>query len=50
MPLYAPHCDVMRECRTISQLAQVADNLVHHWWRRGRSVADLYSGLCQDGA
>jgi uncharacterized protein with von Willebrand factor type A (vWA) domain len=36
MPLYAPHCDVVRECRTIGQLAQVVDNLVHHWWRRGR--------------
>ena len=36
MPLYAPHCDVVRECRTIGQLAQVVDNLIHHWWRRGR--------------
>ena len=36
MPLYAPHCDIVRECRTIGQLAQVVDNLVHHWWRRGR--------------
>jgi uncharacterized protein with von Willebrand factor type A (vWA) domain len=36
MPLYAPHADVVRECRTIGQLAQVVDNLVHHWWRRGR--------------
>jgi len=36
MPLYAPHCHVVSECRTIGQLAQVVDNLVHHWWRRGR--------------
>ena len=36
MPLYAPHLDVVRECRTIGQLAHVVDNLVHHWWRRGR--------------
>jgi len=36
LPLYAPHCDVVRECRTIGQLAGVVDHLVHHWWRRGR--------------
>ncbi len=36
MPLYSPHCDIVRECRTIGQLARVVDNLVHHWWRRGR--------------
>jgi uncharacterized protein with von Willebrand factor type A (vWA) domain len=36
MPLYAPACDIVRECRTIGQLAEVVDNLVHHWWRRGR--------------
>lgn len=36
MPLYEPSCDVVRECRTIAQLAEVVDNLVHHWWRRGR--------------
>lgn len=36
LPLYAPHCDVVRECRTIGQLGEVVDNLVHHWWRRGR--------------
>jgi len=30
MPLY------VRECRTIGQLGEVVDNLVHHWWRRGR--------------
>ncbi len=36
MPLYAPSCDVVRECRTIAQLGEVVDNLVHHWWRRGR--------------
>jgi hypothetical protein len=36
MPLYAPSCDLVRECRTIAQLGEVVDNLVHHWWRRGR--------------
>ena len=36
MPLYAPACDVVRECRTIGQLGEVVDDLVHHWWRRGR--------------
>jgi uncharacterized protein with von Willebrand factor type A (vWA) domain len=36
MPLYAPSCDFVRECRTIAQLGEVVDNLVHHWWRRGR--------------
>jgi uncharacterized protein with von Willebrand factor type A (vWA) domain len=36
MPLYAPACDFVRECRTIAQLGEVVDNLVHHWWRRGR--------------
>jgi len=36
MPLYAPACDFVRECRTIGQLGEVVDNLVHHWWRRGR--------------
>jgi uncharacterized protein len=36
MPMYAPSCDVVRECRTIGQLGEVVDNLVHHWWRRGR--------------
>ena len=35
MPLYAPACDLVRECRTIGQLGEVVDNLVHHWWRRG---------------
>src|SRR5881296_2252860 len=34
MPLYAPACDFVRECRTIGQLGEVVDNLVHHW--RGR--------------
>ena len=34
MPLYAPHCDVVRECRTLSQLAEVVDGLVQGWWRR----------------
>src|SRR5437763_810283 len=36
MPMYAPSCDLVRECRTIGQLGEVVDNLVHHWWRRGR--------------
>jgi uncharacterized protein with von Willebrand factor type A (vWA) domain len=36
MPLYAPSCDIVRECRTIGQLGEVVDNLVHQWWRRGR--------------
>jgi hypothetical protein len=36
MPLYAPSCDVVKECRTVSQLVQVVDQLVHSWWRRGR--------------
>src|SRR5437867_734538 len=36
MPLYAPACDLVRECRTIGQLGEVVDTLVHHWWRRGR--------------
>ena len=36
MPLYSPSCDLVRECRTIGQLGEVVDNLVHHWWRRGR--------------
>ena len=36
MPLYSPACDLVRECRTIAQLGDVVDNLVHHWWRRGR--------------
>jgi hypothetical protein len=36
MPMYAPACDLVKECRTIGQLGEVVDNLVHHWWRRGR--------------
>jgi hypothetical protein len=36
MPLYAPSCDVVKECRTVGQLVQVVDQLVHQWWRRGR--------------
>src|SRR5512134_408585 len=36
MPLYAPHCNFVRECRTIAQLGDAVDNLVHQWWRRGR--------------
>src|SRR2546423_331074 len=35
MPMYAPACDLVRECRTIGQLGEVVDNLVYHWWRRG---------------
>src|SRR5207249_1856583 len=30
MPLYTPACDFVRECRTIGQLGEVVDNLVHH--------------------
>jgi hypothetical protein len=26
----------VKECRTVSQLVQVVDQLVHQWWRRGR--------------
>ena len=36
MPLYAPACDIVKECRTVGQLVQVVDQLVHSWWRRGR--------------
>ncbi len=36
LPLYAPACDLVRECRTVNQLGEVVDNLVQHWWRRGR--------------
>jgi uncharacterized protein with von Willebrand factor type A (vWA) domain len=36
MPMYAPSCDIVRECRTIGQLGEVVDHLVHQWWRRGR--------------
>jgi uncharacterized protein with von Willebrand factor type A (vWA) domain len=36
MPLYAPSCDIVKECRTVGQLVQVVDQLVHQWWRRGR--------------
>jgi len=38
MPLYAPHCDVVRECRTLAQLAEVVDGLVFGWWRRRGAV------------
>ncbi|MBI4011473.1 MAG: VWA domain-containing protein [Candidatus Rokubacteria bacterium] len=38
MPLYAPHCDVVRECRTLGQLAEVVDGLVQGWWRRRGAV------------
>jgi len=34
LPLYAPHCDLVRECRTLAQLAEVVDGLVQGWWRR----------------
>ncbi|MGH7356764.1 MAG: VWA domain-containing protein [Candidatus Rokuibacteriota bacterium] len=36
MPMYAPSCDLVRECRTIAQIGEVVDDLVHRWWRRGR--------------
>ena len=36
MPLYTPSCDIVKECRTVAQLVQVVDQLVHQWWRRGR--------------
>jgi len=26
----------VKECRTVGQLVQVVDQLVHSWWRRGR--------------
>jgi uncharacterized protein with von Willebrand factor type A (vWA) domain len=38
MPLYAPHCDVVRECRTLAQLAEVVDGLIQGWWRRRGAV------------
>jgi uncharacterized protein with von Willebrand factor type A (vWA) domain len=38
MPLYAPSCDVVRECRTLAQLAEVVDGLVQGWWRRRGAV------------
>jgi hypothetical protein len=38
MPLYAPHCDVVRECRTLAQLAEVVDGLVQGWWRRRGAI------------
>ncbi len=38
MPLYAPHCDLVRECRTLTQLAEVVDGLVLGWWRRRAAV------------
>ncbi len=34
LPLYAPHCDLVRECRTLAQLGEVVDGLVQGWWRR----------------
>src|SRR5438093_920676 len=36
MPLYSPACDIVKECRTVGQLVEVVDQLVHSWWRRGR--------------
>ena len=36
MPMYAPACDYVRECRTVAQLGEVVDTLVHRWWRKGR--------------
>jgi uncharacterized protein with von Willebrand factor type A (vWA) domain len=38
MPLYAPHCDVVRECRTLAQLAEVVDGLLQGWWRRRGAI------------
>ncbi len=38
MPLYAPPCDLVRECRTLAQLAEVVDGLVQGWWRRRGAV------------
>ena len=38
MPLYAPSCDVVRECRTLAQLAEVVDGLLQGWWRRRGAV------------
>jgi uncharacterized protein with von Willebrand factor type A (vWA) domain len=38
MPLYAPHCDLVKECRTLAQLAEVVDGLVQGWWRRRGAV------------
>jgi uncharacterized protein with von Willebrand factor type A (vWA) domain len=38
MPLYAPHCDLVRECRTLTQLAEVVDGLIQGWWRRRGAV------------
>src|SRR5499426_2595214 len=29
MPLYSPSCDIVKECRTVGQLVQVVDQLVH---------------------
>ena len=38
MPLYAPSCDVVREVRTLGQLAEVVDGLLHGWWRRRGAI------------
>ena len=38
LPLYAPHCDLVKECRTLAQLAEVVDGLVQGWWRRRGAV------------
>ena len=34
MPVYASCCNVLRECRTVRQLAEVVESLVGHRWRR----------------
>lgn len=33
MPLYARSCDLVRECRTVRQLAEAIESLAPHWWR-----------------
>lgn len=38
LPLYAQHCDLVRECRTLAQLGEVVDGLVQGWWRRAPRV------------
>ena len=38
MPLYAPHCDLVRECRILTQLGEVVDGLIQGWWRRRGAV------------
>lgn len=36
MPLYTRYCVMVRECRTLAQLAEVVDNLAREGWRAGR--------------